>query len=347
MTWTGRTNAGAVVADGLVPADARRARRRRQPRVAVVDGPRRSARRPRSTARRAPPTFSPNGDGAADTTRLGVDAPPSASPAPPGSSTARPSIRSWAIIAARRRRDRLERPRRAAGAAVPDGTYTLRVDRPRRRRQPRASGRSRSSSTGRSRRVALEPRRLRSAGRRRHRCRPPRLLVQPHADRPRSASRSTRGATPGPDRLDEPHARRRRRTAGRGTAGTRRRARRARGRTRSGSAPGAGSGRRSLSRSILVDAFRVDPSATVAPGRPDPDPHVHDDRAAARPPRPSRSPSRAGPAVTRTATRSAPGATGSRFTVATGVAGIGARSGSPVATPPAASTRSTRTVTIR
>ena len=123
VTWTGRSTAGPVVADGLyrltlsaLDAAGNRAWRSWQVRV---------DRTPASIAATAPPTFSPNGDGVADTARLAWTASERVT------GTVRivkgaTVIRTWAITSAAAGAVSWN-GLTSSGAAAPDGTYTLRV----------------------------------------------------------------------------------------------------------------------------------------------------------------------------------------------------------------------------
>ena len=125
LRWTGTNDAGARVPDGRYTMT-----------LIAFDGAGNSARRafpivvdttaPAVTQTTSPGAFSPNRDGAADTTVLGWTAPEKAT------GTARiyrgtTLIRSWTITALAAW-SATWNGRTAAGAAVPDGRYTFRVD---------------------------------------------------------------------------------------------------------------------------------------------------------------------------------------------------------------------------
>ena len=123
MTWNGRTGAGAVARDGtyrlqIVAADAAGNRVSRTWTVRVDATP------PAVTAT-APPTFSPNRDGAADTARLAwtsAEAITGTARITHGSTV----IRSWSIANARGGAITWTGTN-AAGSAVAEGRYTFRV----------------------------------------------------------------------------------------------------------------------------------------------------------------------------------------------------------------------------
>src|SRR5205814_520003 len=140
VTWSGRTNAGAIVADGLyrltlAAVDNAGNRAIRSWTVRVDDTP------ATLTATAGPTSFSPNGDGTADSTRLGW----SASERITGSARVYRGtslIRSWTVTSAGSGLVRAiwtARPmaagswgwtwdgQNAAGALVTRGSYTVRV----------------------------------------------------------------------------------------------------------------------------------------------------------------------------------------------------------------------------
>jgi spore germination protein YaaH/flagellar hook assembly protein FlgD len=124
VAWNGRTNTGAVVRDGLyrltLSAVDNAGNRRARSWTVRVDDTRASL-----TATATPPSFSPNGDGAADTSRLGW----SASERITGSARiyhGTTLIRSWTVTAATAGAVRWTGTN-AAGRAVPDGHYLFRI----------------------------------------------------------------------------------------------------------------------------------------------------------------------------------------------------------------------------
>jgi spore germination protein YaaH/flagellar hook assembly protein FlgD len=124
VIWTGRTNAGAVVADGtyrltLSAFDHAGNRSARSWTVRVDDTPATIG------ASAAPAAFSPNGDGAYETTRLAW----TSSERITGSARVLHGttvVRSWAMSGALGGTISWN-GKTAAGTAVPDGTYTFRV----------------------------------------------------------------------------------------------------------------------------------------------------------------------------------------------------------------------------
>ena len=124
LTWTGRTDAGARVADGLYrltlsAVDSAANRTARSWTVRVDDTP------PTIPASVSPPIFSPNGDGATDASRLGWSA------SEPITGWARVYhgtnlIRSWPVSAATAGAVTWNGTD-AAGHGVADGRYTFRV----------------------------------------------------------------------------------------------------------------------------------------------------------------------------------------------------------------------------
>ena len=124
VTWNGRTNAGAIVADGLyrltlAAVDNAGNRAIRSWTVRVDDTP------ATLTATAGPTSFSPNGDGTADSTRLGW----SASERITGSARVYRGtslIRSWTVTSAGSGAVRWSGTD-SVGHAVPDGRYLFRI----------------------------------------------------------------------------------------------------------------------------------------------------------------------------------------------------------------------------
>jgi flagellar hook assembly protein FlgD len=198
ITWTGRTSAGAVVPDGTyrVQAVAADAAGNRVSRTWTV----RVDRTPPAIVPVAPPAFSPNGDGVADTARLAWA---SAEPLTGTAAVYHGSrlVRSWRIAKAAASGAASWAGTDAAGRRVADGMYTFRVT------GRDAAGNAPRTCAGRVDRIAR-----RWAGRRR----PSRTTATRWRRRPRMSFRLADGDgqrgglladDARPDDLDEPEPR--------------------------------------------------------------------------------------------------------------------------------------------